>query len=63
MATIYIYLWRSHLVIYPERWGPLRARYEDAGKPRKMLAIDGGGIRGLLTLGMLQRMEKLLARQ
>jgi predicted acylesterase/phospholipase RssA len=48
-------------VIYPQRWGPLRTRYEDTGKPRKMLAIDGGGIRGLLTLGMLQEMEKLLA--
>ncbi len=48
-------------MIYPERWGPLRDRYEDTTRPRKMLAIDGGGIRGLLTLGMLQRMEKLLA--
>jgi uncharacterized protein len=48
-------------VFHPERWGKLRSRYDDAGKPRKMLALDGGGIRGLLTLGMLQRMEKLLA--
>jgi uncharacterized protein len=47
-------------VIYPERWGHLAARYRSKA-PRKMLAIDGGGIRGLLTLGMLQRMEQLLA--
>jgi hypothetical protein len=28
-----------------------------------MLALDGGGIRGLLTLGILERMEKLLAER
>jgi predicted acylesterase/phospholipase RssA len=48
-------------VIHPERWGHLKARYQDDTQPKKMLAIDGGGIRGLLTLGMLQRMEELLA--
>ena len=47
-------------MIHPERWGHLAARYATES-PRKMLAIDGGGIRGLLTLGMLQRLEELLA--
>src|SRR5436190_13926925 len=45
----------------PELWGPLRARYEGDAKPRKMLALDGGGIRGLITLGILRKMESLLA--
>lgn len=44
---------------HPERWGRLRARYE-AVRPRKMLALDGGGIRGLITLGILKRMEEML---
>ena len=47
---------------YPKRWGHLQDRYQDS-KPRKMLALDGGGIRGLLTLGILERMEKLLAER
>ena len=49
-------------MIHPERWGHLRPRYEDASRPRKMLAIDGGGIRGLLTLGLLQSVEEKLSK-
>ncbi len=45
---------------FPERWGPLAARYSGDG-PRKMLALDGGGIRGIITLGFLKRLETLLA--
>jgi hypothetical protein len=40
----------------PELWGALRQRYEKR-QPRKMLALDGGGIRGVLTLGILKRIE------
>ena len=29
-------------------------------KPKRILALDGGGIRGLLTAGLLRRMESLL---
>lgn len=28
--------------------------------PKRVLALDGGGVRGLITLGMLQKMEDLL---
>lgn len=31
--------------------------------PKKLLAIDGGGIRGVLALGVLERIERLLADQ
>lgn len=41
-------------------WGPLAERYT-AERPRKLLALDGGGIRGVLTLEVLARMESLLA--
>ncbi len=47
-------------MIHPERWGPLQARYEKQG-PWRMLALDGGGIRGLLTLGILEVVEKFIA--
>ena len=46
-----------------ELWGPLRARYEaraKAGGPYRLLALDGGGIRGLITLEVLVRLEHLL---
>lgn len=41
-------------------WGSLADRYATE-KKRKLLALDGGGIRGILTLEILARMEKLLA--
>jgi hypothetical protein len=41
-------------------WGPLAERYE-IERPRKLLALDGGGIRGILTLEVLARIESLLA--
>jgi hypothetical protein len=45
--------------IYPERWKSLLDRYKD-DRPRRMLALDGGGIRGLITLGFLQRIEAMI---
>ncbi|MBL8483393.1 MAG: patatin-like phospholipase family protein [Rhodocyclaceae bacterium] len=42
-------------------WGPLAARYETAKSQRKMLALDGGGIRGVLTLEILAEIERKLA--
>lgn len=43
-------------------WGPLQQRYETPQK-RKMLALDGGGIRGVLTLEILAEMEKQLRQK
>ena len=40
-------------------WGPLEGRYSKKS-PRKLLTLDGGGIRGVLTLQVLIRMEELL---
>jgi uncharacterized protein len=45
----------------PELWGPLAARYATPG-PRKMLALDGGGIRGVLSLGFLKAIEEKVGR-
>jgi uncharacterized protein len=46
-------------------WGALAERYElqpgEESPPRKLLALDGGGIRGILTLEVLVKMEQLLA--
>lgn len=43
-------------------WGHLEKRFGDKakGNPRKLLALDGGGIRGVLTLQVLIRMEEIL---
>src|SRR5262245_52290230 len=41
------------------RWKSLHARYKD-DRPHRLLALDGGGIRGLITLGILERLEALL---
>lgn len=41
-------------------WGPLADRYETS-RPRKLLALDGGGIRGVLTLEVLAAIEQQLA--
>lgn len=43
-------------------WGPLYERYQDPNRPHRMLALDGGGIRGVLTLEVLLKMEQLLAK-
>ncbi len=44
-------------MIDPKVWGPLADRYREP-KPRKMLALDGGGIRGVLTLSILKAIER-----
>ena len=44
-----------------ENWAHLAARYRDA-KSRKLLALDGGGMRGVITLRVLRRLEKLLGQ-
>lgn len=46
-------------------WGALAERFDvqpgEEPPPRKLLALDGGGIRGILTLEVLLRIEELLA--
>src|ERR1039457_4147994 len=50
---------RREILNNPECWKNLRGRYEE-DRPRRMLALDGGGIRGLLTLGILEKIEALV---
>src|SRR5262245_30815730 len=46
----------------PERRIDLKARLLRNG-PRKLLAIDGGGIRGVLSLKTLEKIEQLLIKE
>jgi Patatin-like phospholipase len=46
---------------HPELWGPLADRYRSPA-PRRMLALDGGGIRGVLTLSILKAIEQKVGR-
>jgi len=43
-------------------WNHLDSRFSTQ-RPRKLLALDGGGIRGVLTLQVLIRMEEILAEK
>jgi patatin-like phospholipase/acyl hydrolase len=42
-------------------WGDLTDRYS-ADAPRKLLALDGGGIRGVMTLGILKKIEETVGQ-
>jgi hypothetical protein len=44
-------------------WKHHEKRFGGEPRPRKLLALDGGGIRGVLTLQVLIRMEELLAEK
>jgi predicted acylesterase/phospholipase RssA len=41
-------------------WGHLADRYRDEDRAHRILALDGGGIRGVLTLGVLEALEDRL---
>lgn len=45
----------------PAKWGALAERYQSKSK-RKMLALDGGGIRGVLTLSFLKKIEQIVGK-
>lgn len=44
-------------------WGTLQHRFENPDRPHRILSLDGGGIRGVVSLGILAEMEKQLARR
>jgi uncharacterized protein len=47
------------MLIHPDRWKSLLGQYQE-DRPHRMLSLDGGGIRGLITLGILERIENLV---
>ena len=40
---------------------PTLARHLKAGDRKRILSLDGGGVRGMITLGLLERLEEVLA--
>jgi uncharacterized protein len=50
------------MLLRPKEWRSLRSRYEE-DRPHRMLALDGGGIRGLITLGILSQIEELIRQK
>ncbi len=50
------------MLLRPNEWKSLRSRYEE-DRPHRMLALDGGGIRGLITLGILSQIEELIHQE
>ncbi|MFT5468409.1 MAG: hypothetical protein ACI8UO_003518 [Verrucomicrobiales bacterium] len=42
---------------------PTLMRHLDGDHPKRILSLDGGGIRGVLTSGFLERLEMLLAKR
>jgi len=40
----------------------LEQRFSAAG-PKRILALDGGGVRGILSLAILERLENLLSER
>jgi uncharacterized protein len=41
----------------------LEEHLRNDGGPKRILALDGGGLRGILSIGMLERLETLLAER
>lgn len=44
---------------FEARWGHLTSPYRER-RPRKMVAPDGGGIRGVITLQILRTIEEIV---
>lgn len=47
-------------LLHPERWGAVVNRYAE-DRPRRMLSLDGGGVRSIVTLQILQNIEQQLS--
>ncbi|WP_353646184.1 patatin-like phospholipase family protein [Mesorhizobium sp. WSM2239] len=63
ISALHSYTFQKHLVIRTSKEFLLNLlqRLQSAG-PKRILALDGGGIRGALTLGYLKRIEDILRK-